>query len=672
MPSTFFGLNIGASALSTYQVAINTTNNNISNVRTEGYSRQEAVRETTDALRVGAKYGSCGTGVEATEIRQTRDLYYDDKYRNNNSKVGFYEQSIYYLDQYETIFQDDDVQQGFTSILSNMFTALDTLKNDSEDRSVRNQFINASQKLCTYFNNVSESLHNMQDDCNQEIKLTVNQINAIGKKISMLNREINTIEVRGGHANELRDKRANLLDELSGFVSVDTVEHEITNSNGENLGGTHFTVTVNGQVLVDGNDARQMKCVEREFKHNQSDIDGLYDIIWEDTKMRFAAASTSSDGSLKALFQVRDGNAANNMKGEVIDAAPQTIEKNADGEDVITDGGFIKIGSLTVTDIDKLDLPEKGEILVASKYYTYDSWSAEINDKGEIVNMTFNLTPKTGNSVLMEKSSDPAVPDQPFIKGKMLECGSTVDFMGCAYYQEQMNEFLREFTERINDMERRGITLDGDNMGAFFVAETPTGVLYEGDKWKADFETITGDDGKPQGVYKYPWEDGSDTDNYTITSDMDTYHQLMASNIRVNLNSIKDPGYFATASRKIVDGKLTKEKSMVDGEAASDLLVEMEKLHSDVKFFRGTSGNKFLEVIISDVTVDTQKKKVFYDNYSNLNSTIDTVRMSISGVDEDEEALNLIKFQNAYNLASKVISVMSEMYNKLINETGVA
>ena len=54
-----------------------------------------------------------------------------------------------------------------------------------------------------------------------------------------------------------------------------------------------------------------------------------------------------------------------------------------------------------------------------------------------------------------------------------------------------------------------------------------------------------------------------------------------------------------------------------------------------------------------------------------METVISNQRMSVSGVDEDEEALNLVKFQNAYNLSSKVISVMNEIYNKLINETGV-
>lgn len=637
MPSTFFGLNIGASALFTYQAAINTTLNNIANVRTEGYSRQTVVRETTEALRVSARYGSCGTGVEAKEIIQERDLYYDDKYRHNNSKVGFYDQSLYYLDQIQTVFQDDEVQSGFTTILSSMFNSLDTLKNDAEDQSVRNQFINASQKLCTYFNSASASLGNIQDDCNQEIKASVNEINAIGKKIAILNREINVVELRGGHANELRDERAKLLDELSTYVSVDTVEHDVVNSNGDNLGGTLFTVTINGQVLVDNTDSYMLKCVEREYKHNKSDIDGLYDIIWENTGMRFAAASSSSDGSLKALFQIRDGNGADNMKGRVTDATGASD----------TSFGTVTIRP-TVTDPNKLDLPEKGEVQIENKWYQYDGWSAEVateNGKGVLTSVTFHLVE---SSALASETADYLTASSAY-----LECGSTVDFMGCTYYQEQMNEFLREFIRQFNDIEKSGTTLDGDAMGAFFVGESKTGIVYEGSKWEKN----------EQG--EYAWKtDEDEADEYgdhVITSEDDFYYKITADNVRVNLTSIKNPSCFATTS-----------KGIQDGTAAGDLLQELQKLHSDVKFFRGSSANKYLEVMISDVTVDTQKKEVFLSNYSNLNETIDTMRMSISGVDEDDEGMNLIKFQNAYNLASKMISVMSEMYNKLINETGVA
>lgn len=80
MASTFFGLHIGSSALSSFQVATNTTANNIANVKTTGYTRQAATLQAKDAINVTARYGSVGTGVTVTSIKQQRDLYYDNKY----------------------------------------------------------------------------------------------------------------------------------------------------------------------------------------------------------------------------------------------------------------------------------------------------------------------------------------------------------------------------------------------------------------------------------------------------------------------------------------------------------------------------------------------------------------------------------------------------------------
>ena len=96
MASTFFGLTIASSGLNAYQVALNTTANNIANVRTEGYSRQQATREASPAIRSYTRYGSMGTGVTTTQIKQIRNQYYDTKYWYNQSYTGLYEKRLDY------------------------------------------------------------------------------------------------------------------------------------------------------------------------------------------------------------------------------------------------------------------------------------------------------------------------------------------------------------------------------------------------------------------------------------------------------------------------------------------------------------------------------------------------------------------------------------------------
>lgn len=165
MASTFFGLHIGSSALSSFQVATNTTANNIANVKTTGYTRQEATLQAKDAINVTARYGSVGTGVTVTSIKQQRDLYYDNKYWENNPCYGRYEQKLYYMEQIQNYFKDNGSSvKGFSSVFSQMFSDLDTLRSKPSDKTVRNQFISSAQSLCTYFNQMSDNLSKLQDD----------------------------------------------------------------------------------------------------------------------------------------------------------------------------------------------------------------------------------------------------------------------------------------------------------------------------------------------------------------------------------------------------------------------------------------------------------------------------------------------------------------------------
>ena len=125
---------------------------------------------------------------------------------------------------------------------------------------------------------------------------------------------------------------------------------------------------------------------------------------------------------------------------------------------------------------------------------------------------------------------------------------------------------------------------------------------------------------------------------YTISSKDDSYFRYTAGNIAVNATSLQNPNYFATSSE------------IVNGEAKYDVVEELLKLQKDVTMFRGDNAESFLETLLSDITVDVDKTNISYKNYYNLQTAVANQRTSVSGVDEDEEALNLIKFQNAYNL----------------------
>ena len=97
MASTFFGLNIGTSGMQAYQASLNTTAHNVSNIGTEGYTKQYVRLAANPAISVGSRYGMVGAGVAIKEITQNRDVYYDDKYRYNKAIAGNYNTKEHYL-----------------------------------------------------------------------------------------------------------------------------------------------------------------------------------------------------------------------------------------------------------------------------------------------------------------------------------------------------------------------------------------------------------------------------------------------------------------------------------------------------------------------------------------------------------------------------------------------
>lgn len=608
MPSQFFGLTIASSGLSAYQAALNTTANNISNEQTKGYSRQAANLSASDALRVNAKYGSMGSGVTVNSIKQIRSEYYDTKYWQNQASLGLYETKLGYLEQIENYFIDDDTEKGFSTILNKMFNSLDTLTHPAGDTNVRQQFISDAQSFMTYFNSVATGLGQIQDSVNEEIKSTVENINAIGKKISLLNKQINVIEVQGGYANELRDQRALLIDELSSIVPTEVSEVPVTNSKHPDMqtGANYYTVKINGQKFVDTYEYSELTCVARKNTINQSDREGMYEIVWADTGNSFKAGSDSSSGSLKALFDIRDGNNSENFRGSIKGVT----------------AGTITISNPSITNVNAMTMPAEGVLTIDGKNYNYTDFTFTTDADGNVKEYTFTLE--------NQLNSD----QQAKLDGKQASIGESIDAMGVPYYLAQMNEFLRNFAGSFNDIMNSADAKDLNGNSTDYFS------FFTGTHTKTGEEYVLSN---AAGVYS--------------AKASNSYYQLTCGNACVSNIAVKDPTTIATTTTNAAD--------------AYDLVEKMLKLKSDTELYRGGGADDFLECMYSDISVDSQKSKIFQKNYSNISNAIDKQRMSVSGVDKDEEAIDLVKFQNAYNLSSKMVSVLAEIYDKLINETGV-
>ncbi len=245
MPSQFFGLSIASSGIRAANAALNTTANNIANTHTDGYSRQQVTQEAASPLRLFTTYGCAGAGVDTIAIERVRDQFYDLRFRNNNSTLGEYDIKKYYTDTIQQ-YLDDDGDTGFATIFDEFLSTLQSVTTSSSIRDAKAAFIASAQKLAEYFNTTAGNLQALQKDINEEIKLRVERINSITSEIATLNKQINVVEMTGTIANQLRDKRDLLLDELSEIVDVETKEYPITDPyNPEReTGGTRFIVSI--------------------------------------------------------------------------------------------------------------------------------------------------------------------------------------------------------------------------------------------------------------------------------------------------------------------------------------------------------------------------------------------------------------------------------------------
>ena len=617
MPSTFFGLDIAYTGVQAANARVNTTANNIANVQTEGYTRQEANQVASQALRISQSYGMAGTGVTVDEINQVRNEFYDVKYWQSQTNLGQYEMKQYYMYQIEDYFTDKDTVDGFEPLFADVFNTLEEVYKQAGTNSTKTQFLGAAGDLCEYFNAQATNLSKLQLGVNEEIKNKVDEINAIAEQIATLNKQINTIEVNKTHANELRDKRNLLVDQLSKIVDVQIRETPIYTTPGGTQKSGIFTYEVDiagGQPLVQGYEYNTLECRARsaDEKVNQSDADGLFEIQWSNT-MEFNLYGANLGGELKGLIEVRDGNNEEYFHGTT--------------KDVVSKGGNIYEVTIEVPNVDYLNnmnkctLPEQGQLTLVTTNYKYSKW--EYDGTTSPATYKFTIERQTGQA-------DPSIFDE-----KESSVGKKVDYQGIPYYQEQMNEWVRVFAKAMNDIEKTAVDKNGD----------PAEVLFTGH----DF--ING------GEFKF----AASADDKQYSSTDNDYYRLTASNLQVNSSMIKN-----------VD-KLGTTVDIKKGGDAQDVTESLLTVASDKRkmSFRGCTASEFLQCITSDVALAANNAKTFTENYQNINKSVSQTRLSISGVDNDEEALNLVKFQEAYNLSAKVMQIMTEIYDRLILETGV-
>lgn len=362
-------LYVGNSGLTMSQNALNTTAHNMTNADTVGYVRQQVQQGTRvyNTLAVDFRAVSnqqIGLGVQYSKVKQIRDTFLDQTYRRESGRQAFYEVSSSALEEVESLL-DELNGESFQESLEGLWTSIQELGKDPSSAITQGLLVQKSNQFLERAKSVYVGLSDFQDNLNLQVKTSVDKINDYAKQIKSLNDQILKIECGGfERANDLRDARDQILDELSKMAKISYQED------------------YNGNVNVQLEDVDLVKAENYyEIGLQRDEVTGFYTPFWIQN-----ASYTLNDVGEKVY----------NIEGAEVFDLDRLISA-----DLNTD-----IGSLKSTLLARGDHRANYTDLSEDKYTNSLSQSVIMNVQAEFDQLVHNVC-STMNRILAE-SSDPA------------------------------------------------------------------------------------------------------------------------------------------------------------------------------------------------------------------------------------------------------------------------
>lgn len=556
-------LYIGASGLQNSQNALNTTANNLGNVETKGYVRQQVLFEDRDYVTFDRKspvsYQQAGLGVNIADVVHTRNVFLDQYYRTENGRQSFYDACAETSREVENQFQELEGEQFQTS-LQEFWEAFEEFSKGPDQGIYQTLVVQKATLFLDRAQKIQNAFNTYQKNLNYKINNTIDRINEIGKEIRDLNLQILKIESGGVEtAMTMRDERDNLLDELSGLAKVDFKERS------------------DGTVRV------KLENVEFVDEIHVYEVKGYTDPTTGFVTPYWPQLSDVGRGQYTYMFDYKSGDIA--------------AELNTD------------IGELKGMIVSRGDKPADYRDITGMERQKYED--------------------STGMSVVMTA-------------------------------QAELDQLIHEVVTAINDIFSPLTTasftaMDGTRYSNVRVWDEENGCLgTDGQKPGRELFTrrgcdrynkVTATDGTV--YYVYNEEDMTDTAKMYTTKGIEVNEDLLhLENAIPHLKKDGEPGW--AMAKALVDVWSAKTQTINPSNTDPCSFKEYyRRMIQDV----GTTGSVY-EGLATGLTAEVD--------------SIDNSRQQVIGVSSDEELQNMIKYQNAYNAASRFINVISEMLEHIV------
>lgn len=687
--------NLGWNALNGAQSAIQTTGNNIANVNTPGYSRQEVRFEEAPTLdKFG---GQMGQGVYAAEVIRHFNKFLFSSYLDKYSTQQRWEKQYEELQGVENLFNEANTS-GINAALTTFFNDWQELSKRPDDKSVREALLAHSDNLTKLIRNADDTMLRMQQEIDQQIGQDVDAVNDMLRSIADINRQLNIHDDPGrNNANTLYDQRDQLVRKLAEKLDVTVVDN----------GGGNYTVnTKAGQTLVDGTVAYELR-----FDGPKSEAQLTTTSAFDGT-LEF----TGSDSSEYTL-EVVTGGAVGTATYRVSLDGGQTWLKDADGNEL----HYTTQTSPTTERVKGLDIS-----------FTGATQPMSAGDR-------FTITPKSGLywvtptrdplNVTPQALSD-GTDNTSRITGGSLGALFTVRDDKIGEYRDKLDAFANTLMWEVNRIHSQGAGLEklaqsagttkvpnttaslgsptaginfhdrlqDGNIGIYVYDKTTRAVVNSG---SIDFSSVV-----PPGLANFSKDDHSLQDVVDAINNDAKFTGLITASIKdgkLVVDGVGDNVFSFGADSTGVLAALGLN-TFFQGSGAADIALRPELRQNTglinagqvngasegnsgdnnsakeiaalstkkvtVSMFSSNSGNQslseFYSSIVAVVGADTASAKFNKAFHQAMSDDIDSRMSSVSGVNLDEEMASLVKFQHSYKAAAKLVTTADEMFQVLL------
>lgn len=634
-------LGIGINGLLAFQKALATVGHNISNANTDGYSRQRVDFATRSPVLSGSSY--VGSGTRISSVERVYDDFLTSQVRTNTAAYNQLDTFNTLAGQIDNVLADPNV--GLTPVMTDFFNAVQDVANDPTSAAARQVMLSQGQSLTQRFHYLDNRLRTLDQSVNDRMRDTTSEINSLAQSIAEVNQKIFAAGgLHGPAPNDLLDQRDQLLNQLSERVSVTAYYQD---------DGSLNVLVGTGQSLVVGFDAQQLSVVSNQYDPERLEVAYVTAGTATPVTNQLSGGTLGGtlefrnrllDPSLNKIGQLAEGLAAtlNNqhrlgidlngaMGGDFFEdiatTVPRALASNYNSGNGLVDVVISDINAMTDSDY-QLKRNGAGYSLTRLSDNTVVNLSGFPGTPATVDGLTLSLVSgaiNDGDSYLVQPSRNgartlamaPITPDQIAVAGAIRTTAELANSGTGVISAGQVNgpppadpNLLQTVTLTFNNPPT-SFDVNGTGTG------NPSGVVYT-----------------PGGDISY--------NGFTV--------QISGTPAAGDVFTVRPNTAAAGDNRNAL---------------------QMVALQQSMTLAKGSASYQdFYGQWVADIGTTTHQAELNRDAQNSLLDQAVQARDTVSGVNLDEEAANLMRYQQAYQATAQVISVANDMFQTLLNATG--